>query len=95
LTIRGWIGEDRQERLQEEERPLEIDRNRPIEAGLVPFLQRMKVADASVEERHVAVRDKFGALEDGRRRLQSERRSLTRGKRRSRRTELPAWQIRT
>ena len=50
---RGRIGEDRQERLDEKERPLEIDRERAVEAGLVPFLQRTEVADAGVEEGRV------------------------------------------
>ena len=41
-TIEAGIGEDRQQRLHQEEGALEVDRDRAVEAGLVPLFERAK-----------------------------------------------------
>jgi len=47
---RCGISEDRQQLLDQEKRPLEIDRDRSVEARLVPLIERPEIADTRIDE---------------------------------------------
>ena len=46
----GRIGEDRQQRLNEEKGPFEVDRKGTVEASLVPSLDRPEITDTGIDE---------------------------------------------
>jgi hypothetical protein len=51
------IGAQRRQRLDEEERPLHVDVERTLQAGLVPFLRRPELGDAGVYRQDVEAID--------------------------------------
>jgi hypothetical protein len=52
-TIEDGFARGRQQRLNEKERPLQVDRERTIETCFIPLLDRTEVADAGVEDSNI------------------------------------------